>query len=134
MIVFHKSLKRSQDIARSLKRFFELNFKTMDGIIETFNNNIGQGYILKLFHSYNDNTDLAIWFYESLKDKNIQVAYSTLSNVDKHNNWINPELVNFKEYPIKKDIKISVIKNIFNNINNYYGLNEQIEMPKKLTI
>ena len=134
MIVFHKSLKRSEDITRSLKRFFELNFKTMDGIIETFNNNIGQGYILKLFHSYNDNNDLAIWLYESLKDKNIQIAYSTLSNIDKNNNWIDIELVNIREYPIKKDIKATIVKNIFNNINNYYGLNEQIEVPKNLII
>ena len=38
MIIVHKSLKRSDDIVRSLKRYFEVNCKSIDVVIETFNN------------------------------------------------------------------------------------------------
>lgn len=134
MIILHKSLKRSDDIMRSLRRFFEVNFKTIDGIIETFNNSIGQGFLIKIFESYNRDNDLVIWFYESLKDKNIQIAYSTLSNLDEHNNWINIKKVNIKTYPIVKDIKIKIIRDIHFSVKDYYGFNEEIEMPKEFKI
>lgn len=128
MILFHKSLKRSDDIIKSLKRYFEVNCKSIDGVIETFNNVNEQGYMLKVFQSYNRDNDLAIWIYESLKDKNIKVAYGTLANVDKNNNWIDASKVNFKEYPIVSEIKKQIIRNIHNNIKEYYGLNENIKI------
>lgn len=134
MILLHRSLKRSEDIMRSMKRFFEVNCKTIDGVIETFNNKIGQGFILKVMQSYNRDTDLVIWMFESLKDKNIQLGYSNHANVDEHNNWINKDLVNFKTYPIVKDIKREVVQNIFDNIKEYYGLNEEIEYTKEFKI
>ena len=99
-----------------------------------FNNKDYQGYILKIMHSFNKGNDLVIWFYESLKDKNIQVAYSTLSNVDEFNNWIDKEQLNVKVYPIVKEIKRDIVSDVFNNIINYYGLDEQIEEEKSLKI
>ena len=74
------------------------------------------------------------YIYESLKDKNIQVAYSTLSNVDEFNNWIDKEQLNVKVYPIVKEIKRDIVSDVFNNIINYYGLDEQIEEEKSLKI
>ena len=102
--------------------------------MECFNNKDYQGYILKIMHSFNKGNDLVIWFYESLKDKNIQVAYSTLSNVDEFNNWIDKEQLNVKVYPIVKEIKRDIISDVFNNIMNYYGLDEQIEEEKSIKI
>lgn len=134
MILMHKSLKRSDDIMRSLRRFCELNFKTLDGVLEVFNNNIGQGYLIKVFRSYNENNDLVIWMFESLTEKNIQVAYSVNSNVDEHNNWIDSNKVNFKKYKIVKDMKKTVIKDIYEIVKDYYGLNEEIEIPKGMNI
>ena len=134
MILMHKSLKRSEDIVRSLKRFFEVNCKTIDGIIETFNNSIGQGFILKTFQSYDKSNDLVIWIFESLKDKNIQVGYGNHSNLDEYNNWIDKNNVNFKYYPIVADVKKEIVLNIYDNIKKYYDLNEEIEMPKKINI
>lgn len=130
----HKSLKRSDDIMRSLRRYFELNFKSADGVIEVFNNKIGQGFVIKIFQSYNKNNDLVMWMYESLKDKNIQIAFSTHSNLDEHNNWISKDKVNFKAYRIVKNIKKSIITDIHDIIMDYYGLNEEIEMPKEFSI
>lgn len=134
MILMHKSLKRSDDIMRSLRRFCEVNFKTLDGVLEVFNNKIGQGYLIKIFQSYNRNNDLVVWMFESLSDKNIQVAYSNHSNVDEHNNWIDKNKVNFKEYPIVKDIKKTIINDIYEIVKDYYGLNEEIEISKGLNI
>lgn len=130
----HKSLKRSDDIMRSLRRFFEVNFKTIDGVLEVFNNNIGQGYLMKIFQSYNRSNDLVVWMFESLNDKNIQIGFSNHSNIDEHNNWIDKNRVNFKIYPITKDIKKSVISDIYDIIKDYYGLNEEIEVSKELSI
>ena len=134
MILMHKSLKRSDDIMRSLRNYFRINFKSIDGILEVFNNDIGQGYLFKIFQSYNDNNDLVIWMYESLSDKNIKIAYSIHSNVDENNNWIDEDKVNFKEYPIVKDIKKKIIKDIYDTIRDYYGFDEEIEIPKELNI
>ncbi len=86
MILMHKSLKRSDDIMRSLRRYFELNFKTIDGVLEVFNNKIGQGNLIKIFKSYNRSNDLVVWMFKSLNDKNIQIAFSNHSNIDEHNN------------------------------------------------
>lgn len=134
MIILHKSLKRSEELVRSIRRKFEYVGKAISGVMECFNNKDYQGYILKIMHSFNKGNDLVIWFYESLKDKNIQVAYSTLSNVDEFNNWIDKEQLNVKVYPIVKEIKRDIVSDVFNNIINYYGLDEQIEEEKSLKI
>lgn len=134
MIVLHKSLKRSDDLMRSIKRNFEVNCKTISGVVECFNNKNLQGYIIKIFYSYNKDNDLVIWLYESLKDKNIQVAYSTLSNVDEFNNWIDKRRVNIKDYPIKAEIKSKIRQEVFDNVIKYYGLDEEIPMEKSINI
>lgn len=134
MIVLHKSLKRSEELVRSIRRKFECDCKAISGVMECFNNKDYQGYILKIMHSFNKDNDLVIWFYESLKDKNIQVAYSTVSNVDEFNNWIDKKQLNIKIYPIVKEIKRDIISDVFNNIMNYYGLDEQIEEEKSIKI
>ncbi len=134
MILIHKSLKRSDDLMRSLRRYFEINFKTIDGVVEVFNNNIGQGYLIKIFQSYNRSNDLVVWIFESLKDKNIQVAFGNHANIDEHNNWIDKNKVNFKIYPIVKDIKKNIIRDIHDIIKDYYGLNEEIEILNGFSI
>lgn len=134
MILMHKSLKRSDDLMRSMRRYFEVNFKTIDGVLEVFNNNIGQGYLIKIFQSYNRSNDLVVWMFESLQDKNIQVAFSNHSNIDEHNNWIDKSKVNFKTYPIVKDIKKTIIHDMYDIIKDYYGLNEEIEVSKGFSI
>ena len=134
MIILHKSLKRSEELVRSIRRKFECDCKAISGVMECFNNKDYQGYILKIMHSFNKDNDLVIWFYESLKDKNIQVAYSTVSNVDEFNNWIDKKQLNIKIYPIVKEIKRDIISDVFNNIMNYYGLDEQIEEEKSIKI
>lgn len=133
MILIHKSLKRSEDYMRSMKRLFEVNCKTIDGVIECFNNKKGQGFMIKVFCSYNPDNDLAVWFYES-KDRKIKIAYSTRSNVDEFNSWIELGKVNFKTYPIVKNIKRDVLTDILETIKSYYNLNEEIEMPKSFSI
>ena len=42
--------------------------------------------------------------------------------------------VNFKIYPIKKDIKPTIINETINNIIKYYNLDVEIEMPKGISI
>ena len=134
MILTHKSLKRSEDIMKSFRRFCEVNFKALDGVIEVYNNKIGQGYLIKIFQLYNKNNDLVVWIFESLAEKNIQTAFSTHSNIDNNNNWITKNKVNFKIYPIKKDIKKKIINDLYEIIKNYYGLNEEIKQDKEMII
>ena len=122
MLILHKSLKRSDDIMKSFRRMCEVDFKEIDGIIEVFNNKIGQGYLLKIFSTYNNYNDLVIWIYESLDEKKINVAFSSHANVDANNNWLDVENVNFKKYSIIKDIKIGIINDIKDIVGAYYGL------------
>lgn len=49
MLFLHKSLKRSDDIMKSFRRFCKVDFKTIDGVVEVFNNDKYQGYVIKLF-------------------------------------------------------------------------------------
>ena len=111
MLILHKSLKRSDDIIKSFRRMCEVDFKEIDGIIEVFNNKIGQGYLLKIFSTYNNYNDLVICIYESL-DEN----------------------VNFKKYSIIKDIKIGIINDIKDIVGAYYGLNDKIEQLNGISI
>lgn len=134
MILFHNSLKRSDDLMRSLKSRFFYDCKTIDGVIEVFNNKIGQGFMLKIFQSYNRDNDLVIWLFEDIVNKKIMVAYSTQENIDKNNNWVHQDKVNMKEYPIKANIKVEIIKNVFDNVKDYYHLNESIEVDKEFKI
>lgn len=134
MLILHKSLKRSDDIMKSFRRMCEVDFKEIDGIIEVFNNKIGQGYLLKIFSTYNNYNDLVIWIYESLDEKKINIAFSSHANVDANNNWIDVENVNFKKYSIIKDIKISIINDIKDIVGAYYGLNDKIEHLNGISI
>ncbi len=134
MLILHKSLKRSDDIIKSFRRMCEVDFKEIDGIIEVFNNKIGQGYLLKIFSTYNNYNDLVIWIYESLDEKKINVAFSSHANVDANNNWIDVENVNFKKYSIIKDIKIGIINDIKDIVGAYYGLNDKIEHLNGISI
>lgn len=134
MILMHKSLKRSDDIMRSLRRLFEVNLKTIDGVLECFNNDIGEGYIIKMYESYDSNNDLAVWMFEDVKNKIIKIAYSNLENIDKYNNWIDAEKVNIKEYLVKTEIKREIIQDIFDNVKDYYRLNEEIEYERGFSI
>ena len=130
MIILHKSLKRSDAIIKSLQSYFSIDFKSVDGIVEMFNNASEQGYILKIYRSYNRDNDLVIWIYESLKNMNIQLGYSNMSNVDENNNWIDKNKINFKVYPIVKNIKPVIINETVDNIIKYYNLDVEIEKPK----
>lgn len=134
MILLHKSIKRSEDYVRSLKKLFEINCKTIDGVIETFNNGREQGFVIKIYNSYNRDSDLCIWLFESLDEKNIQIAYGTHSNIDKQNNWIEKKKNNFKEYPIITDIKVRIIADLFDNIKKYYSLDEEISYETSFKI
>ncbi len=133
MILIHRSLKRSEDYMRSLKSIFEVNCKTIDGVFECFNNIKNQGFILKIFESFYERKDLAIWIFES-KDKKIKVGYSTLSNVDESNCWIDENQVNFKIYPIVTEIKREIMADILESVKKYYNLNEVIEIPETFKI
>lgn len=130
MIILHKSLKRSDAIIKSLQSYFSIDFKSVDGIVEMFNNANEQGFILKIYRSYNRDNDLVIWIYESLKNMNIQLGYSNMSNVDENNNWIDKNKINFKVYPIVKNIKPVIINETVDNIIKYYNLDVEIEKPK----
>lgn len=134
MIILHKSLKRSDALIKSLQSYFSIDFKSVDGIAEIFNNGSEQGYILKIYRSYNKDNDLVIWIYESLKDMNIQLGYSNMSNVDDKNNWIDKNKINYKLYPIKKNIKPTIISETIDNIVKYYNLDVEIEKPKGISI
>ncbi len=43
-MIINIKVKRSDDIMRLFRRFCEVNFKSLDEVIEVFNNKIVQGY------------------------------------------------------------------------------------------
>lgn len=110
MILMNKSLKRSDDIMRSLRRNFEVNNKSIDGVLDVFYNKIGQGYLLKTYQSYNKSNDLVIWmFIDSMrerlnkKDKEKRLLEQTIANHLRTLNsilnfWVSKKLLSVNPY------------------------------------
>lgn len=113
MIVKHKSIVRSQKIINSIVDLANKK-QNLDGVIEYFNDKDKQGFVLKLYNTFDDEVDKCIWVYEDLLQNKIIVINGTHSNCTEYNNFDNNAMV-FGKY----DIDSSVIQTVSNDVINY---------------
>lgn len=118
MIKKHNSLARVEKIFNSFinSMYQEGN---LDGVIEVFNQNGNQGYLMKIFKTYEPHTDLCVWAYEDLENKMIHTYIGTQADCQSNNNFQTENLVhNF--YPVKIDVKKQIVKELIDYIYSYY--------------
>lgn len=74
MIVWSNKIKKSVDIFNSVSNQLLKSNLDLDGVIETFNDGIEQGVILKIYDKFNEDIDICIWAYlPSERDYNNQM-------------------------------------------------------------
>ena len=61
MIVKHKCLNYSERVIKSVIDKCNKEFKGVDGILEVFNNSREQGFVLKIYDSFDPTYDTCIW-------------------------------------------------------------------------
>ena len=118
MIVRHKSLNYSERVIKSVIDKINKEFKGLDGILEVFNNSREQGFILKIYDSYDPNYDTCIWVFEIPLQDHINVIFGSRMKCTDDNKW-DKEM--FESRIIFKSLQTSeVIDYIFDNIKSKY--------------
>lgn len=118
MIVRHKSLNYSERVIKSVIDKINKEFKGLDGILEVFNNSREQGFILKIYDSYDPNYDTCIWVFEIPLQDQINVIFGSRMKCTDDNKW-DKEM--FESRIIFKSLQTSeVIDYIFDNIKSKY--------------
>ena len=119
MIKKHNSLMRAERILNSFNNstYYKEN---LVGVIEAFKQKDKQGYVLKIYKSYDPEQDVCLWIYEEMNNQKIYTIQGTRSNCDELNNFIGADLI-VKEYPIKTNIKKEIVKNLVDSVYSYYN-------------
>lgn len=119
MIKKHNSLIRAEKILNS---FINNTYdkENLDGVIETFKQNDKQGYVLKIYKSYDPEQDVCLWIYEETNNQKIYTIQGTRSNCDELNNYSGVDLI-AKEYPIKTNIKKEIVADLIKSVYAHYN-------------
>lgn len=128
MIIKHKSLNLSDRIFKSIIDRANKEFKGLDGIVEVFVNEREQGYVLKIYDSFDPEFDTCLWLFEMPLQDELNVIFGSRKDCMKNNAWIQElfnKRVKFKNTEYKK-----VEDYIFDYLKNTYDkeLNNEIKM------
>lgn len=128
MIIKHKSLNLSDRIFKAIIDKSNKEFKGLDGIIEVFINEREQGYVLKIYDSFDPEFDTCLWLFEMPLQEEINVILGSRKDCLKNNAWtkelfnrrVKFNTVNYKE----------VEEYIFDYLKNTYDkeLNNEIKI------
>ena len=87
MIVKHRCLNYSERVIKSVVDRCNKEFKGLDGILEVFNNAREQGFILKIYDSYDPTYDTCIWVFEIPLQEQLNVIFGNRGECSKENYW-----------------------------------------------
>lgn len=124
MIKKHNSLTRSDAIMNSFISTMHQN-DNLDGIIEVFKNEDKQGYVMKLYKTYDPFEDLCVWVYEDLDKRCINTIIGKHSNCTPSNSWDGDDLI-YNQYLVVTNIKRDIVANLSEYIYSYYNKNIRI--------
>ncbi len=113
MIVKHKCLNYSERVLKSVIDKCNKEFKGLDGILEVFNNTREQGFVLKIYNSYDPTYDTCIWVFEIPLQDQLNVIFGNRRDCTLDNQW-NEEM--FKSRITFDSLQT---KNIINMIYDY---------------
>ena len=128
MIKQHKSLQRSERIIKSLIDRLNKQLNGIDGIYEVFMNNGHQGYVLKILHTFDADSDICIWAYESLKDNMIETIIGKRTQCNEFNSWDSTEKLTNKRYKVTKEIQSKVVDDLFDYIKQHYAMDISLKI------
>lgn len=130
MIVKHKCLNYSERVIKSVIDRCNKEFKGLDGILEVFNNTREQGFLLKIYDSYDPMYDTCIWVFEMPLQEQLNVIFGNRAECTQENHW-NKEMfksrIKFDSLQTKE-----VIDTIFDYIKEKYD--KDIEFDVKLNV
>lgn len=118
MIVKHKCLNYSERVIKSVIDKCNKEFKGVDGILEVFNNSREQGFVLKIYDSFDPTYDTCIWVFELSLQEKLNVIFGNRLDCTVDNKW-NKEMfdgrITFDTVQAKE-----VINTIFDYIKDKY--------------
>lgn len=118
MIVKHKCLNYSERVIKSVIDKCNKEFKGVDGILEVFNNSREQGFVLKIYDSFDPTYDTCIWVFELPLQEKLNVIFGNRLDCTVDNKW-NKEMfdgrITFDAVQAKE-----VINTIFDYIKDKY--------------
>lgn len=115
----HKSLTRAEQIINSFINSMYQN-DNLDGVVEVFKEKDKQGYVMKLYKTYDPESDICLWVYEDLNRKTIHTIMGNHNNCDDLNCYDGDDLV-YNQYPVVTDIKKKIVSNLVEYIYDHYG-------------
>ena len=128
MIVKHKSLNISDRLFKSLIDRANKEFKGLDGIVEVFNNEREQGYLLKIYDSFDPDYDTCIWLFEMPLQEELNIVIGSRKDCLKNNTWTS-EMFNTRiKYETSKYKEVEDF--IFNYLKETYdkSFNNEIKI------
>jgi len=118
MIVKHKCLNYSERVIKSVIDKANKEFKGMDGILEVFNNKREQGFVLKIYDSYDPDYDTCVWVFEIPLQEQLNVIFGKRIDATIDNKWTDEMFksrITFDSLQVKE-----VIDLIFNHLKEKY--------------
>lgn len=126
MIVKHKCLNYSERVIKSVIDKCNKEFKGLDGILEVFNNTREQGFVLKIYDSYDPTYDTCIWVFEIPLQDQLNVIFGNRGECTLDNKW-NNEM--FKSRIVFDSLQTKdVIDTIFDYIKEKYDKEKDFEV------
>lgn len=92
----------------------------LDGVVEVFKEKDKQGYIMKLYKTFDPETDLCLWVYENLDTKTIHTIIGNHNNCNELNCCVGSDL-RYKQYPVITNIKREIVSNLVEDIYSHYN-------------
>lgn len=96
--------------------------ENLDGVVEVFKEKDRQGYLIKLYKSFDPDDDLCIWVYENLDSRTIHTIIANHSNCNELNQCVNSYL-KCHQYPVVKNIKKDIVEDLINIVYDHYNKN-----------
>lgn len=133
MIMKHKSIDLSSRVVNGIYDKANKSFKGLDGIIEVFNNTRDQGYILKIYDSYDPQYDTCIWVYDVPYDEKLVVIFGNRLDCNSDNYWNKEMFESRKEYVLSEHGGILatvtlVTDELFDYLKEKYDKDEKMDV------
>ncbi|MBO5530500.1 MAG: hypothetical protein J5970_03800 [Bacilli bacterium] len=133
MILKHKSIDYSSRIVNAIYDKANKDFRGLDGIIEVFNNSRDQGYILKIYDSYDPEYDTCVWIYDQPYDEKLVVIYGNRLDCSVDNSWNKEMFDTRQEYILSEKGGVIagidlVVNDVFNTLKEKYDKDEKMDV------
>lgn len=127
IILWNYKIKKVNELFKAVDNELQKRKVNVDGTIETFNDGIEQGMVLKIFDKYNPDLDICIWaYFPEQRDCNNQVKIILGKQINclKNNMWDSNELTcNIITNTNAREMHNMAREYIIELINNYYERN-----------